>query len=283
MSQYYNIRWRVQDEKELRRVARNFNAKLRREIKKNPENWNILPQFYNENTEKFESRITMDLLHDLIQTRADYNRIVNMLKRFSKKGAEEIVDLPDNTYGTKTTKWWRNELPRLASIVNKKRGIKLNQLKNVEMQESSGKLGYTLGERFGMGLASRNQLQPTTSFTRGQSQTDVKQKARNLLRESTSKYYQNRDKLLKQNYINEIKKNFNQVDVQDVINAIENMNEDLFVMMFESRGDKFESVYPPDRNSSDYWNYVSELKGYWLKDVTVADISTPAVISLLNQ
>ena len=99
MSRQYNIKWREQDEKELRRVARNFNDKLRREIKKSPQNRGILPQFYNESSEQFESRITMDMLHNLIETRADYNRIVNMLKRFSKRGAEEIVDAPDNEYG----------------------------------------------------------------------------------------------------------------------------------------------------------------------------------------
>ena len=57
MPKQYNIKWRIEDEKELRRVARNFNDKLRRLVSANPQNKNILPQFYNERTGEFESQI----------------------------------------------------------------------------------------------------------------------------------------------------------------------------------------------------------------------------------
>ena len=153
MSQQYNIKWRVEDEKELRRVARNFNDKLRREIKKNPANRNILPQFYNESTEQFESRVSVQMLMDSIKTRADYNRTINMLKRFSKRGAERIIDAPGNVYGGKTTVWQKQEIGRMVGIVNRKRQERLDRLNAVEMINSQGKLGYTLGEMFGMGLA----------------------------------------------------------------------------------------------------------------------------------
>ena len=69
MSQQYNIKWREQDEKELHRVVRNFNTKLRRLVKANPENKNILPQFYNENTDQFESRITVDTVKSNVPNR----------------------------------------------------------------------------------------------------------------------------------------------------------------------------------------------------------------------
>ena len=98
MSRQSNIKWRLEDEKELRRVARNFNDKLRRLVRQNPENKNILPQFYNEKTGQFESRITIATLKEMIQTRQDFNRQLNILKRFSKRGAEEIIEAPDNTY-----------------------------------------------------------------------------------------------------------------------------------------------------------------------------------------
>ena len=284
MSRQYNIKWREQDEQELRRVARNFNAKLSREVRKNPQNRNILPQFPRTmRGEEFESKITIGLLKELIATRNDYNRIINMLKRFSIRGAEDIVDVRENVYGAKTTKWERTELPRLAGIVNRRRGERYELLENIPMESSGGKLGYTLGQRFGMGLADRNKLKPTKAFTRGQSQTDIKQKRRALLIESSSRYHEDKDKFLKENYIKEIKKNFNQDDVQEVIDAIESMDSSMFYLRFQARGDRFESVYPPDRGSEEYWNYVSELKGYWLKDVTALDISRPLLTTLLNQ
>lgn len=281
MPTQYAIKWRVQDEKELRRVARNFNDKLRREIKKAPENQNILPQFYNENTEQFESRITIAGLKSLIQTRQDYNRYLNMLKRFSKRGAERIIEAPDNDYGTRTTVWERNELNRLASIVNKRRQTKLELLNAVEMANVSGKLGYTLGTRFGMGLASKNRLNPTKAFTRSQSRADIKYKQRALLNESRSNYYLDRDRLLKNNYIRTLEQNYKSGDIQDVISAIRNMNPDLFILKFEAKGDAFEFAYPPDDET--YKAYLSELKGYWIGNTNILDVTgTAGLMTSLN-
>lgn len=269
MSKQTNIKWRVQDEQELRRVARNFNDKLRRLVKQNPENKNILPQFYNEKTDQFESRLTIATLKDMIQTRADYNRQINMLKRFSKRGAERIVEVPDNEYGTKTTLWQRQETARLVGIVNRKRQERLDKLNIVEMANSEGKLGYTLGEMFGMGLASTNKLRPTKAFTKSQSQTDLKYKMRSLIDETRTKYYSDRDLMLKNNYIKALLENYNENDISDVISRIRSMDSDLFVLKFEARGDKFEMAYPPDRDSEEYRSYVLELKGYWLGNTSI--------------
>lgn len=282
MPKQTNIKWRVEDEQELRRVARNFNAKLRREIKNAPQNKNILPQFYNESTDQFESRITIQTLKDSIKTRQDFNRMINMLKRFSRRGAEEIVELPGNEYRTKTTKWQKQEMARMVGIVNRKRQERLDRLNVVEMMNSEGKLGYTLGQMFGMGLASVNKLSPTRAFTRSQSQKDVNYKMRSLINESKTSYYKDRDQLLKDNYIRALTENYNEVDIRDVISAIRTMDPDLFVLKFEARGDKFEMAYPPSRGSEEYENFVSELKGYWLRENSMLDLSTALTGTLLN-
>ena len=283
MSKQYNIKWREQDEKELRRVVRNFNDKLQRLVKENPENKNILPQFWNEQTQQFESRITIQTLKELILTRADYNRQLNMLRRFGRRGAEEIIEAPTNEYGARTTKWQKSEMARMAQIVNRRRRERLENLENVKMLDSYGELGYTLGQRFGMGLASRNSLNPIKTFTRSQTQADLKQKVRALMRESASNYAKDRDLMLKENFINELRQNYNEADISDVIERIRSMDDDLFVLKFEARGDKFELAYPPDRGSDEYNNYVSELKGYWLRETTPLDVSTPLLTTILNQ
>ncbi len=281
MSKRYNIKWRVEDEKELRRVARNFNDKLRREVNKNPENRNILPQFYNPKTEEFESRITVQALMNMIQTRQDYNRYLNMLKRFSVRGAERIVEAPGNEYGTKTTKWQRQEMSRLATTVNRKRQERLDRLNLVEMVNSQGPLGYTLGEMFGMGLASKNKLQPTKAFTPSQSVTDLKYKMRALLNESRTEYHKDRDQILKDNYIRTLEQNYREMDISDVISAIKRMDPDLFILKFEAKGDAFEFAYPPD--SDQYQEYLSELKGYWLKEDNLLTLSPALTGAMLNQ
>ena len=259
-----NIKWRIRDEEELRRVARNFNRKLDRIEGKSPKSANVLPQFYNTKTQEFEKRLTVDLLKSMIQTRQDYNRYINMLKRFSKRGAEEIVDAPGNVYGEKTTKWQRDEMLKLKRTVNLRRKVRLEQLNTVQMLGSSGPLGYTLGEMFGMGLASVNKLNPVNAFTRSQSQADIRFKWFTLQNESRDRYHSDRDKLLKENYLGEIVKNFYEEDVKDIIEKINSMDDDSFVLKFLARGDKFEMVYPPERGTVGYNNYVTELKAYWI-------------------
>ena len=251
-------------------------------MKENPENTNILPQFWNEKSQEFESRITVQSLRELIQTRADYNRQLNMLKRFSKRGAEEIVDAPTNEYGARTTKWQKSEMSNMARIVNRRRKERLTDLENLEMIDSYGPLGYTLGQRFGMGLASKNNLNPIKTYTPSQTQADIRQKQRTLMRESASNYHKDRDLMLKEQYIKELRENYNEKDIKDVIDAINKMDSNLFVLKFEARGDKFEMAYPPDRDSEDYWNYVKDLKKFWTGSNTAVDVSPALLSALLN-
>ena len=277
-----NINWRIQDEQELRRVARNFNDKLQRLIKKNPSNKTVYPQFYNPKTDQFESRITIDVLKESIQTRADFNRNINMLKRFSKRGAEKIIDAPGNDYGSKTTVWQVQETGRMVGIVNKKRQERLNRLNAVEMASSEGELGYTVGQRFGMGTATKNKLSPTRGYTPSQSQADIRYKFRALMNESRSRYHKDRDAMLKENYIKTLEENYASSDIQDVIKKIRGMDADLFVLKFEAKCDAFEFAYPPD--SEDYKSYLSELKGYWVKDKqSLLDLSPALTGAILNQ
>ena len=278
MPRQYNIKWREQDEKELRRVVRNFNDKLRRLVKKNPANSNILPQFWNEKTQEFENRITIDQIKQLISTRQDYNRQLNMLKRFSRRGAEQIVETGSD-YGAKTTKWQEQEQKRLVQTINRRRKTRLDTLNAIEVMNASGKLGYTLGQMFGMGLAEQNKLKPTQAFTRGQTQKDIKWKWRALQLEAKDTYYNERDEMIKENYIKALTENFDKDDVMDIIAEIRGMSSDEFYLKFEAKGDAFEWAYPPKKGTQEYNDYVSELRGYWQKG-SLLDMS-PTLTSVM--
>lgn len=278
MPRQYNIKWREQDEKELRRVVRNFNDKLRRLVKKNPANSNILPQFWNEKTQEFENRITIEQIKELIDTRQDYNRQLNMLKRFSRRGAERIVETGSD-YGARTTKWQEQEQKRLVQTINRRRKTRLETLNAVEMMNASGKLGYTLGQMFGMGLAEQNKLKPTQAFTRGQTQKDIKWKWRALQTEVKDTYYNERDEMLKENYIKALTENFDADDIKGIIANIRSMGSDEFYLKFEGKGDAFEWAYPPKKGTQEYSDYVSELSGYWQKG-SLLDMS-PSLTSVM--
>lgn len=282
MSRQYNIKWRVQDERELAQVARDFNRKLDRLIQENPKNASALPQFYNPITDQLESWLSIDTIKSLIKTRSDYNRMLTMLKRFMKEGAEEIIEAPGNEYGTKVTKWEAQEMLKRARRVNEKRAERLNTLSNLEMQSSEGELGYTLGERFGMGLASRVSLNPTNAFTPSQTTRDVHYKFGSLLKQSGDKYFNEKDKILKDNFIREIERNYAREDVIDVINAINNMDGEMFVLKFEAHGDGMEMIYPPKKGTEEYNAYLEELRRYWMNN-NVLPPTSAVVSTLLNQ
>ena len=279
MSRQSNIKWRIQDERELAQVTRDFNRKLDRLVQDNPKLAYIYPKFYNDTTKQLESELTIDTIKSLIYSRTDYNRMINMLKRFLKEGAEEIVDAPGNDYGSKVTKWQLNEQTKRAAIVNKLRGQRYDRIKDLEMATGEGNLGYTVGERFGMGSASRLSLNPTNAFTSSQGQTDIHFKFASLLKQSSTNYFNEKDKLLKETVIREILRNFNRSDVADIIESIMNMDTKLFVLKFEAHGDGMEMFYPPERGTEEYWSYVEELRRYWTNDLAIP--STDVVTSMM--
>ena len=264
MSKFYNIKWRSQDESEARRVIRNFNAKIRREIARNPRNKSALPQFYNSNTGEFESRITFENFKNMIDTRADYNRELNALKRFSRRGAEQIIGIPGNYNEARTTRWQLQELSRRTSIINQKRKAKLEKKQAIEMVDTLGKTGYTYGEALRMGLIQDNVLKPTTAYTEGMQQGDIKRKYRSLMIESQQKYYDKKDIQLKENFIKGLRDSFSESEIREVITKIREMNPDEFLVMFDAKaGNAFQDIYFP--NQADRQAYLNEIKRYWLK------------------
>ena len=264
MSKFFNIKWRSQDEREARRVIRNFNDKLRREIAKNPRNKSALPQFYNSNTGEFESRITFKNFKNMIDTRADYNRELNALRRFSRRGAEKIVNLPGNYNEARTTRWQLQELSRRTSIINQKRQAKLEKKQAIEMVDTLGKTGYTYGEALRMGLIQDNVLRPTTAYTEGMQQGDIKRKYRSLMIESQQKYYNKKDIQLKENFIKGLSESFPTSEIREVIAKIREMDPDEFLVMFDAKaGNAFQDIYFPSQ--ADRQAYLNEIKRYWLK------------------
>lgn len=132
MSRTHSIRWRRSDEQELRRVVKNFNNKLSRIIKKNPEIAKYLPD-----------RISYKDLRNNITSRQQLNREIASLKRFSVRGAEAIVK---SKTGLKTTKWERKEVGIQVAIINRERTRKRKILESEEATSRGQSLNMTRRE-----------------------------------------------------------------------------------------------------------------------------------------
>ena len=266
MSKQYRIRWKTEDTKELSRVVRNFNAKITRLSKSNPEIKNILPD-----------KVSAKDVRELVNTRSDLKRELNALKRFSRKGAEDIVKAPSTKNDVYITKWQKEELTRRVAIVNRKRRARLSELDVLPAKSRGQELGYTVGQArqyIGMGRIRDVELMPMTAFTSSMTNREIKMRYESAKAQSVSDYFTKRDYDLKENYIKGILQNYNEEDVLDVINKIRNMDIKTFLEVFYEEGATFEFASPTGYAGSDneayslkqfeYEGYVESLKSTWL-------------------
>lgn len=98
------ISFRDRDKSELQRTIRNFNSKRRRLIRANPNLEALLPERQSLTSAKKD-----------FSTRAEFKRTINSLKRFSKRGAEEIMT---TRAGQTLTRFELKEIKNLVRIGN---------------------------------------------------------------------------------------------------------------------------------------------------------------------
>lgn len=253
MSKRYNIKWTQADDREIARVVKNFNAKIDYHTKKDPKNKSALPE-----------KTSVKALKELIDTRQDLNRELNALRRFSQKGAEEIIIAPNTDYNLKITKWQKEEMTRRAGVINRRRNKRLKEIQEIEVKSGGKGLGYTRGQ-IGMGRADEVALSPINAFTPKMNRADLKFKFKQLQKESRDRYYKEREELLKENYLKGIRENYNtdDPDVQETIEAIEDMDFEEFYQIFQAEDPTFEfaSGLPTGSNQK---AYAEQLKAAWV-------------------
>lgn len=254
MSRFYNIRWREDDQDALRKAVKNFNAKITRLEKKDPTQKSALPE-----------RVTVKQMRELIDTRQDLNRELNALRRFTRPGAEQLVEIPEHEYNMKITKWQKEEMTRRIAIINRKRKERYDAIKDLELEDRGEGLGYTVGEAaesIGMKSIDSNSAKPMNAFSAKMTRPDLRDKFQNILRESQSSYWNVREKILKDTYTKTLLESFAEADVKEVLDAIDNMNFKEFYAVFKKDSGKFESLYFTDMAS--YQSYVDGLKSTWV-------------------
>lgn len=252
MSKQYNIRWSENDSKELARSVRNFNAKVKRLEEKYKDSDVIIPE-----------RLSVKELREIITTRRDLQRELKSLQRFTQRGSEKIVDIPNTNNNIQMTKWQREEMSKRAKLINDKRYYRRQKLESQPLSSQGKPLGYTKGD-IGMGKVEANQLRPTKAFTKSMDKYSISEKMKHLMRESQSDYWRKRDILMRENFIKALEENFNPKDIKDVVEQIRNMDINKFKEKLISDPEDFNTAYPPD--DEQYQGYLNQLKSTWIPD-----------------
>lgn len=109
------IRWTKSQEEKLKKSVRRFNNKISREIKKNPQSADYLPQ-----------KLNYKELRKEIKTAKDLNRQVQSVNRIFRKNALQNVETEK---GIKTTKYEINEIKIQVRRINRDRKKELERAK----------------------------------------------------------------------------------------------------------------------------------------------------------
>lgn len=184
MSKQHNIRWRKNDNAELRRVVKNFNAKITRQLKKNPELEKALPD-----------KVSVKELKKDIATRKDLNFYLNKMKRFSEKGAEEIVK---SDKGAISTKWAVQEFEREQKAENRRRKKREKELGEKEVTVSNKPTG---AKRKEMGKIKENEVKEHKGKFKNKSQEEWEKASKLMEKRMTDAYSQDKKKQMLENYV----------------------------------------------------------------------------------
>lgn len=238
----------------IERAGKKFNAKVRRLTKSMGKDAAALPKL-----------LDMKKLKSRIQTRADMDRELDSLNAFLRPGAEEIVEAPDNYNKLKLTRWQLEDMNRRAERINERRQERREMIADIEITDRGEKAGYKKGD-FGMGKLEERELDPVKPFTHQMNRADLDRKLDVLRNESRELYWNERDEILRRNYIKSLTDHFRESDVRPVVEAIQRMPFDQFRKRYEAEGGNFELNYPKSPDSPEYQDYLTALKAIWTPD-----------------
>ena len=186
MSRRNNIRWKNSDEKELSRVVRNYNSKINRILKKDPNMKDFLPE-----------RVSKKELKENIKTRRDLNRELNSLKRFTTRGSEELIT---NENGLTITKYLKKEVEIKVATINRLKSLRRKELNELEVSSRGKDVGYKNMET---GRIDRMQLlQPKVFNFKKKSKRDFEHFVKGL--SDVEQFITMKDIILRENYLDSL-------------------------------------------------------------------------------
>lgn len=260
MFKRYNIKWTDADHQLIQKSVRNFNDKIRRiekKIDKKLENPNLTAEQRKDLRDQknyLPSRIKKSDIYDNISTRQDLKREINSLKRFSKKGAEKIVVLPNTDYNLKTTKWQKREMSISLATINRRRKKRYEIVANTEIKSRCESQGYKRGD-IGIGKIAEYEVRPMKMTSKKMTQSGLKARFEAIRKEIPVNFWDDKDNLLKENFLKGLKANYNASKYKSAVEAIEKRVTEMsfreFWKIFNEEDGTMEIVSPPPGSGSD--------------------------------
>lgn len=211
MSRKPNIKWRASDAEKLTKEIERFNAKIYRTKRAHPELENILPE-----------PIRKEDKHNLIavlknKPRSEFNKEINSLDRFLRKGAEKPIT---SKTGNTVTKWEKNEIGLKVAQINRERTKERKAVESMDATSQGQSLGMKRGQ---MGSERLNELKPKKfDFNKIKGGKEWEKYKASVLKQSSPTARNQRMEEYKANYIKGLQESFGEYanDIIDIINDL---------------------------------------------------------------
>lgn len=191
------IKWRESDAEKLTREVERFNAKIYRTRSRHPELADILP-------EPIKKADKQRLIEEFkVNPRSEFNKKLNELDRFSRKGAEQRVT---NEQGFSTTRWERREIAYDVAQLNRERAKERARAENMEATTRGQKIGLKRGE---MGSERLNELKPKKfDFDKVRNRTEFEKLKASVEKQIKPSARDMKMELFKNNYLKAIEQTY---------------------------------------------------------------------------
>lgn len=251
MARRPRINWRQVDEEKITNLLRDFNSKVGRLAKKQPDLNNVLPK-----------RLTREQFKKGVSTRADFNRRYNEYKRFLRKGAELPIT---NDQGLTISKWEKKENEIKARAVTNARQKELARIEGTPLTDRGNPTGIIRGER--KYTQAERELRPKNfNFERIRPGKEYQQFKTALEKQVMSDYFQNRYEIYKKNYINKLDSEFGG-RASNVINILKDVDAEVIFNAMNSDPDLHIDFIYDDSQADEILPYLTEAWPNYLEAV----------------
>lgn len=233
MSRRSRIRWSSSDEKELARLVKNYNAKINRITKKDPNMSEFLPD-----------RVSKRAIKSGITTRSDLKREMKSLERFLKKGSEEVIfnNLEgEDRFGI--TKYEKREIEIKVATINRLKSMRRKEIEEMEVTSRSQKVGYKNKES--QRMERLQMLQPKIFNFKTNTKKGYEHFKKGL--EDADVYINMKDIILRDNYVDALIEHLGDNKyTKELSEKISKMNIDEFIKVYYSDKEAvIEFIYDP--------------------------------------
>lgn len=250
------------------KTVKNFNAKRERLLtaaRKKVENGKMTHNQFSAYEASLPRELTRrDLVSGAYSTKG-LNENIRRFKRFSKRGAEKLVDVPGNYNNLKVTNWQYTEMLEMAAIANDRRAEERLLWQQADLKYGGKAAGYNR-DAVGMDKGDYG-FAPLEAFTMSSTAYTSHRKFHALMREAQGEHWDRRTAIAKENYLKELRRVLRDDTVgRELYDYINSLPLSEFKRTLISEMEPFMDLYEVEvsRKEAEYTSAVEKVWNTWM-------------------